>query len=109
MAKQWGTPFFHPVPARCHGWVCLQVGDLYVVRGVEAGVERVSTRLSEAGQEALSDTVLLTVAEAFSLEPRSPVFLLPGTPLRFRLRTLRANVFHGGAGGRMHAWQNPEW
>ena len=68
------------------------------------GVERVSTRLSEAGQEALSDTVLLTVAEAFSLEPPSPVYLMPGTPLHFRLRTLRANVFHGGL--CFARWQN---
>ena len=67
-------------------------------------MERVSTRLSEAGQEALSDAVVLTVAEAFSLEPRSPVYLLLGAALHFRLRTLRANVFHGGL--CFAGWQN---
>lgn len=65
--------------------------DLYVVRGVGAGQERVTAHFMETGFENLSHTITLTVAEAVSLDPPSPVFIIPGTRLQFTLRALRRN------------------
>lgn len=69
--------------------------DLYVVRGVGAGQERVTAQFMEAGFENLSHIITLTVAEAVSLDPPSPVFMIPGTRLKFTLRALRRNEVKG--------------
>jgi hypothetical protein len=68
---------------------------LYVVRGVGAGQERVTAHFMETGFENLSHTITLTVAEAVSLDPPSPVFIIPGTRLQFTLRALRRNEVKG--------------
>lgn len=65
--------------------------DLYVVRGVGAGQEKVTAHFVEPGFENLSHIITLTVAEAVSLGPPSPVFMIPGTRLQFTLRALRRN------------------
>lgn len=69
--------------------------DLYVVRGVGAGQERVTAHFVEPGFENLSHIITLTVAEAVSLDPPSPVFMIPGTRLQFTLRALRRNEVKG--------------
>ncbi|CAI5489510.1 unnamed protein product [Closterium sp. Naga37s-1] len=82
--------------------------DVYVVRGVAPGQERVAVQLMDAdvtaaaadtagaaagGAAALpSDAITLTVAQAFSLQPPSPVLLLPGARLPFRLLTFTHNA-----------------
>ncbi|XP_024536204.1 nuclear pore complex protein GP210 [Selaginella moellendorffii] len=66
--------------------------DLYVVRGVSTGQERVKARLVEPRMEELDDTLVLTVAEAISLEPHSPLYIIPGTSFRFKLKAMRKNV-----------------
>ncbi|CAM6103477.1 unnamed protein product [Calypogeia fissa] len=66
--------------------------DLYVVRGIAVGQERVTAQLMEPLFEDLSDVVVLTVAEAISLEPPSPIYIIPGTRLQYTLKTLRNNV-----------------
>ncbi|CAI7764759.1 unnamed protein product [Closterium sp. NIES-53] len=81
--------------------------DVYVVRGVAPGQERVAVQLMDAdvtaaaaagaagGAAALpSDAITLTVAQAFSLQPPSPVLLLPGARLPFRLLTFTHNALH---------------
>ncbi|CAI5484068.1 unnamed protein product [Closterium sp. Yama58-4] len=80
--------------------------DVYVVRGVAPGQEKVSVQLMDAdvtaagaaaagGAAALpSDAITLTVAQAFSLQPPSPVLLLPGARLPFRLLTFTHNALH---------------
>ncbi|KAG0553510.1 hypothetical protein KC19_12G017200 [Ceratodon purpureus] len=65
--------------------------DLYVVRGVGAGQERVTAHFMEEGFENLSHIITLTVAEAVSLDPPSPLYMIPGTSLQFTLRALRRN------------------
>lgn len=77
--------------------LCVQSlgSDLYVVRGVGAGQERVTAHFVEPGFENLSHIITLTVAEAVSLDPPSPVFMIPGTRLQFTLRALRRNEVKG--------------
>lgn len=65
--------------------------DLYVIRGIDIGRESVAVRLAEPELEHLSDTIVLTVAEAMSLEPPSPVFVIIGTRVHYTLKVLRRN------------------
>ncbi|KAK4603548.1 hypothetical protein RGQ29_012174 [Quercus rubra] len=66
--------------------------DLYVVKGVEIGQEIVSVHLLEPGLKHMADRIVLTVAEAMSLEPPSPVFVLIGAAVRYRLKVIRENI-----------------
>lgn len=63
--------------------------DLYVVRGISVGQERVSVNLFEPQLEDLGDEIVLTVAEPMSLEPHSPLYILVGTQVQYTLKTLR--------------------
>lgn len=69
--------------------------DLYVVRGISAGQERITAQLLEPNFEDLVDVVVLTVAEAVSLEPPSPLYIIPGTHLQYTLKTVRRNQATG--------------
>lgn len=69
--------------------------DLYVVLGTSACQERVTAHFMEPGFENLSHIITLTVAEAVSLDPPSPVYIIPGTQLQFTLRALRRNEVKG--------------
>eukprot|EP00850_Spirogloea_muscicola_P014604 SM000106S13952 [mRNA] locus=s106:116539:129097:- [translate_table: standard] len=62
--------------------------DLLVVRGVAAGLERVTVRIVEPSLKDLQDSISLTVAEAFFLEPPSPIFLMPGGIFHLVLKVL---------------------
>ncbi|MED6133436.1 hypothetical protein PIB30_028200 [Stylosanthes scabra] len=66
--------------------------DLFVVRGVEIGLEVVSVHLLEPQLKILSDKIVLTVAEAMSLDPPSPVFVLVGAVIPYTLKVIRGNV-----------------
>eukprot|EP00897_Mesotaenium_endlicherianum_P004984 jgi/Mesen1/4513/ME000023S03889 len=72
--------------------------DVYVVRGVGAGQEQVAARLVQDDgadkDQDLVHAIVLTVAEAFSVEPPSPVYVVPGTRVPYRVRTFRRNAFH---------------
>ena len=69
--------------------------DLCVVKGVEIGQEIVSVHLLEPGLKHMADRIVLTVAEAMSLEPPSPVFVLIGAAVRYRLKVIRENIPQG--------------
>ncbi|XP_019442522.1 PREDICTED: nuclear pore complex protein GP210 [Lupinus angustifolius] len=66
--------------------------DLFVVKGIEIGHEIVSVNLLEPQLKNLADEILLTVAEAMSLEPPSPVFVLVGAVIPYTLKVIRANA-----------------
>lgn len=66
--------------------------DLYVVKGVEIGHENVSVHLLEPQFKHLADKIVLTVAEAMSLEPPSPVLVLIGAAFRYTLKVIRGNI-----------------
>ncbi|KAE8694382.1 GP210 protein [Hibiscus syriacus] len=66
--------------------------DLFVVKGIHIGHENVSVQLFEPPLEAMDDTIVLTVAEAMSLYPPSPVFVLINATLRYSLKVIRGNV-----------------
>ena len=63
--------------------------DLFVVRGVSVGHERVSANVIEPTMEGLEDEISLTVAEAISIEPPSPLYVLVDTQFQYTLKTLR--------------------
>ena len=65
--------------------------DLYVVKGVEIGHEIVSVNLFEPTIENMADKIILTVAEAMSIEPPSPVFVLIGAVVSYNLKVIRGN------------------
>lgn len=69
--------------------------DLFVVRGIEIGHEIVSVHLLEPDVKHMADKIVLTVAEAMSLEPPSPVFVLVGATVRYSLKVIRANIPQG--------------
>lgn len=69
--------------------------DLFVVKGVEIGHELVSVHLLETQLKNLSDEIVLTVAEAMSLDPPSPVFVLVGAVIPYTLKVIRGNVPQG--------------
>ncbi|KAK3032070.1 hypothetical protein RJ639_036284 [Escallonia herrerae] len=66
--------------------------DLYVVKGTEIGHENVSVHLLEPLYELVEDKIVLTVAEAMSLDPPSPVFVLIGAVIRYTLKVIRGNT-----------------
>ncbi|KAL5991266.1 hypothetical protein ACLOJK_012173 [Asimina triloba] len=66
--------------------------DLYVVKGTEIGHERVSVHLLEQEQEHLADEIVLTVAEAISVDPPSPIFVLVGAVVQYSLRVIHQNT-----------------
>ncbi|KAL2939116.1 hypothetical protein RDABS01_022565 [Bienertia sinuspersici] len=55
--------------------------DLFVVKGVGIGHEIVSVQLLEPQFDDMTDKITLTVAEAMSLDPPSPVLVLVVVPL----------------------------
>lgn len=69
--------------------------DLYVVRGVEIGHEIVSVQLLEPQLKHMTDKIILTVAEAISLEPPSPVFVLISARYSYTLKVIRGNALQG--------------
>lgn len=69
--------------------------DLYVVKGVEIGHENVSVHFLEPQFKHLADKIVLTVAEAMSLEPPSPVLVLIGAAFRYTLKVIRGNILQG--------------
>lgn len=69
--------------------------DLFVVKGTKIGHEKVSVHLLEAPLTHIADEIVLTVAEAMSLEPRSPVFVLMGASFGYTLKVIRGNVPQG--------------
>ncbi|XP_020868269.1 nuclear pore complex protein GP210 [Arabidopsis lyrata subsp. lyrata] len=66
--------------------------DLFVVKGTKIGHEKVSVHLLEDPLTHISDEIVLTVAEAMSLEPRSPVYVLMGASFGYTLKVMRENV-----------------
>lgn len=81
-------------PCICH--VLQGVGsDLYVVKGTEIGHEIVSVHLLEPQLEHVADEIVLTVVEAISLDPPSPVFVIIGASIRYTLRVIRQNTPQG--------------
>ncbi|ESQ46942.1 hypothetical protein EUTSA_v10027618mg [Eutrema salsugineum] len=66
--------------------------DLFVVKGTKIGHEKVSVHLLEAPLTHIADEIVLTVAEAMSLEPRSPVYVLMGASFSYTLKVMRGNV-----------------
>ncbi|CAA2987605.1 nuclear pore complex GP210 [Olea europaea subsp. europaea] len=66
--------------------------DLYVVKGTEIGHEIVSVHLMEPSFGHMADKIVLTVAEAMSLDPPSPVFVLIGAVVRYTLKVIRGNI-----------------
>ncbi|KAL2335736.1 hypothetical protein Fmac_016949 [Flemingia macrophylla] len=66
--------------------------DLFVVKGVEIGHEIVSVHLLEPQLKNLADEIVLTVAEAMSLDPPSPVFVLIGAVIPYTLKVIRGNA-----------------
>ncbi|MCO5578576.1 hypothetical protein L7F22_032420 [Adiantum nelumboides] len=63
--------------------------DLLVVRGINVGQERVSVNVVEPTLNSLDNEILLTVAEAISVEPPSPLYVLVDTQIQYDLKTLR--------------------
>ncbi|XP_012837561.1 PREDICTED: nuclear pore complex protein GP210-like [Erythranthe guttata] len=66
--------------------------DLCVVKGTEIGVSIVSVSLLESSSRYLKDEITLTVAEAMSLDPPSPVYVLIGAVVRYTLKSIRSNM-----------------
>ncbi|KAK9119821.1 hypothetical protein Scep_017914 [Stephania cephalantha] len=66
--------------------------DLYVVKGTEIGHEIVSVNLAEPHFDQVADKIVLTVAEAMSIDPPSPVFVINGASVRYTLKIIRQNV-----------------
>lgn len=69
--------------------------DLYVVKGIEIGHEIVSVHLLEPQFKHMTDKIVLTVAEAMSLDPPSPVFVLVGAAVHYSLIIIRGNQAQG--------------
>ncbi|KAF2308465.1 hypothetical protein GH714_009821 [Hevea brasiliensis] len=66
--------------------------DLYVVKGIGIGHENVYVHLLEPQFKHVADKIVLTVAEAMSLEPLSPVFVLIGAAFLYSLKVIRGNI-----------------
>lgn len=74
--------------------------DLFVVKGTAIGHEIVSVRLAERPEpevEDMADKIVLTVAEAMSLDPPSPVLVLIGASVQYNLKVIRENVPQGSS------------
>ncbi|KAG5527197.1 hypothetical protein RHGRI_028185 [Rhododendron griersonianum] len=79
--------------------------DLYVIKGTGIGRENVSVQLHEPHFEQMQDKIVLTVAEAISLDPPSPVFVLIGATVRYCLKVMRGNIPQGIAlPSPFHRW-----
>ncbi|WVZ63130.1 hypothetical protein U9M48_012789 [Paspalum notatum var. saurae] len=70
--------------------------DFFVVKGIEIGQEAVKAQLFEPQFEHVIDTITLTVAEAMSLEPPSPVLVTVGVLVKFKLKIFRQKVAQEG-------------
>ncbi|XP_073140167.1 nuclear pore complex protein GP210 [Henckelia pumila] len=68
--------------------------DLFVVKGTGIGHETVSVHLLEPLFMHLEDKIVLTVAEAMSLDPPSPVFVIVGAVVNYNLKVIRNNSPH---------------
>ncbi|XP_048503398.1 nuclear pore complex protein GP210 isoform X3 [Beta vulgaris subsp. vulgaris] len=66
--------------------------DLYVVKGISIGHEIVSVHLREPQFDNMTDEIVLTVAEAMSLDPPSPVLVLVGAIVQYRLKVISGNI-----------------
>ncbi|KAL6601453.1 hypothetical protein ACP70R_044673 [Stipagrostis hirtigluma subsp. patula] len=66
--------------------------DLFVVKGIEIGQEVVTAQLYEPQFEHVMDKITLTVAEAMSLEPPSPVLVTVDVLVKFKLKIFRQKV-----------------
>ncbi|XP_031406672.1 nuclear pore complex protein GP210 isoform X1 [Punica granatum] len=66
--------------------------DLFVVKGAAIGHEVISVHLMEPELKHLTDKIVLTVAEAISVEPPSPVFVLIGAVVHYSLKVIRQNT-----------------
>ena len=69
--------------------------DFFVVKGIEIGQEVVKAQLFEPQFEHVIDTITLTVAEAMSLEPPSPVLVTVGVLVKFKLKVFQQKVAQG--------------
>lgn len=69
--------------------------DLFVVKGIKIGHEKVSVHLLEPHLNHIADEIVLTVAEAMSLEPPSPVYVLIGAVFPYTLKVMRGNTPQG--------------
>ncbi|CAK7328121.1 unnamed protein product [Dovyalis caffra] len=69
--------------------------DLFAVKGVGIGHEIVSVHLLEPQFKHMADKIVLTVAEAMSLEPPSPVLVLIGAAFHYTLKVIRGNILQG--------------
>lgn len=69
--------------------------DFFVVKGIEIGQEVVKAQLFEPQFDHVIDTITLTVAEAMSLEPSSPVLVTVGVLVKFKLKVFRQKVAQG--------------
>ncbi|PIN01198.1 Nuclear pore complex, gp210 component [Handroanthus impetiginosus] len=79
--------------------------DLYVVKGTEIGHEIVYVNLVEPPVEYLADKIGLTVAEAMSLDPPSPVYVLIGAVVKYNLKVIRNNTPHEvSLPSQFHQW-----
>ncbi|KAI6671315.1 hypothetical protein NL676_006200 [Syzygium grande] len=65
--------------------------DFFVVKGVGIGHEIVSVHLLEPELKHMADKIVLTVAEAMSIEPPSPVYVLVGASVHYILKIVRGN------------------
>ncbi|CAN1272932.1 Nuclear pore complex protein GP210 [Linum perenne] len=66
--------------------------DLCIVKGVGIGHETVSVQMHEPQHEHMVDEIVFTVAEAMSVDPPSPVFVLVGAVLQYNLKVIKGNV-----------------
>lgn len=69
--------------------------DFFVVKGIEIGQEVVKAQLFEPQFDHVIDTITLTVAEAMSLEPSSPVLVTVGVLMKFKLKVFRQKIAQG--------------
>ncbi|PKU72360.1 hypothetical protein MA16_Dca006360 [Dendrobium catenatum] len=70
--------------------------DFYVVKGFGIGNGFVKAKLLEPELEHVEDQITLTVAEAMSQDPPSPVFVTVGTSIYYSLRVIHGNTHRGG-------------
>ncbi|XP_072999237.1 nuclear pore complex protein GP210 [Typha latifolia] len=80
--------------------------DLFVVKGVKIGHEVVSAQLLEPELHHVVDMIILTVAEAMSLDPPSPIFVTVGALINYKLRVIRLNTVQAiDLPSQHHRWQ----
>lgn len=75
--------------------------DFFIVKGIEIGQEVVSAQLFEPQFEHVIDMITLTVAEAMSLEPPSPILVTVGVLVKFKLKVFRQKVAQGTFSNRL--------